>query len=77
MISERDIATMRHLITAPDASESLRRRVVRRSDVSSRCTRASEGGYLELPRVRTEFARRSFLYRAASAWNALAPENTQ
>ena len=77
IISERDIAAVRHLTTAASASESLRRRVVKRSDVSSRNTRASEGGQLELPRVRTEFARRSFLCRAVNAWNALASENLQ
>ena len=70
VIAERDIALTRHLITVPDAPELLRRRLVRRSDVSSRRTRATESGQLELPRARTEFARRGFFYRAASAWNA-------
>ena len=70
MIAERDIATMRRLITCPDAPEMLRRRVLARSDVSSRRTRASESGQAELPRVRTEFAKRSFLYRAVKALNA-------
>ena len=70
VIAERYIAIIHHLITVPDAPELLRRRLVRRSDVSSRRTRATESGQLELPRPRTEFARRSFFYRAASAWNA-------
>ena len=51
-------------------TEMLRRRVLTRSDVSTRRTRASESGQAELPRVRTEFAKRSFLYRAAKSINA-------
>ena len=70
LITERDVATIRHLTTSPCAPEALCSRVVRRSDVSTRRTRASEGGRLELPRARTEFARRGFLHRAARAWNA-------
>ena len=68
-ITERGIATVRHLITASDAPELLRGLPVRRSDVSSRRTRASEIGQLQLPRVRTEFARRGFMSRAVKAWN--------
>ena len=71
LITERDIATIRHLIAAPNASELLRDRIIRRSDVSARVTRATVDGQLQLPRVRTEFARRSFLYRAVTAWNGL------
>ena len=72
MITERDIATVCHLTTSPDAPEFLRNRLAMRSDVSSRRTRASERGQLELPRVRTEFAKRSFMDRAAKAWNSAA-----
>lgn len=72
IISERDIATMLHLVTSSDAPELLRCRVTLRSDVSSRRTRATDCQQLELPRVRTEFARRGFMYRAAMAWNVMA-----
>ena len=51
LITERDIATVRHLTTSADAPELLRCRVVRRSDVSLRRTRDSDGGQLELPRA--------------------------
>ena len=71
LIAERDIAAMRHLINAPWASELLRERVVLRSDVSCRRTRATEDGQLQLPKVRTEFARRSFVFRATRTWNEL------
>ena len=69
LIFEHDVAAIRHITTAAEASELLRARVLRRSDVSARCTRATDGGQLQLPRVRTEFARRGFLCRAISAWN--------
>ena len=42
-----------------------------RSDVSIRKTRATEGKQLELPRVRTEHARKFFNYRACALWNTL------
>ena len=77
LITERDIATVRHLINAPCASELLRERVVLRSEVSSRSTRATAAGQLQLPRVRTEFARRSSVYRAMHAWNELPPNARQ
>jgi len=69
LISERDIAAMRSLLTAPAASELARDRIVTRATVSTRTTRATEDGQLELPRVRTEFARRGFLFRATKLWN--------
>ena len=74
MVTERDIATMRHLTTSSSASELLRQRLLRRADVSARRTRGTDAGHFELPRVRTEFARRSFMYRATSAWNDLTLE---
>ena len=77
MIESRDIATMRHLLTAPHASELLRERVTHRSDVSARSTRATADGQLQLPRVQTEFARRGFLFRSVGAWNKLPPDVRQ
>ena len=71
MIFEHDVLLMRDLLTAACAPEFTRDRVIRRSDVSDRLTRASSDGLLELPRVRTEFSRRSFLYRGSSCWNSL------
>ena len=66
---------MRHLISSANASEILRERVIRRSDVSCRDTRATVGGQLQLPRVRTEFARKCYLFRAAAAWNSRLTES--
>jgi len=76
MITERDIATIRHLMTASNASELLRERIVYRSDVSTRETRATADGQLQLPSWNSAFARRSFLYRATQSWNSL-PSNVR
>ena len=72
LIAERDMGMVHWLLTNQHAPVSLRERVVFRGDVSVRSTRATEAGQLELPRVRTEHARRYFLCRAASLWN-IAP----
>lgn len=74
MVCERDVMLLRNILTADPAPEMLRECIVRRSDVSSRSTRASTDELLQLPRVRTEFSRRSFLSRAAGAWNGLPSE---
>ena len=72
LIAERDMGIVHWLLTNQHAPVSLRERVVFRESVSARSTRATEAGQLELPRVRTERARRYFLCRAASLWN-IAP----
>ena len=65
---------VRELLSATCAPELLSERVVRRSDVSDRATRANAENVLQLPRVRTEMSRRSFLFRASSAWNGLSSD---
>ena len=70
LIAERDLANVTRIIDSSITPELLRQQFALRADVSSRSTRAVSDGRLQLPRVRTEFARRSFLYRAASAWNS-------
>lgn len=69
LITECDLGIMHWLMTNDQAPISLRQRVVRRESVSSRETRATEAGQLQLPRVRTEHARRYFNFRAAVEWN--------
>jgi len=71
VLKDHDIALMRHLMTAATASQLLRDRLVSRSDVSSRQTRATADEQLQLPRRNTEFARRSFINRAIGCWNPL------
>ena len=59
MLERRDVALIRKLISY-DAPPTLTQLVLPRSDVTQRCTRASRGNQLELPKVRTERARRGF-----------------
>ena len=49
--------------------QCLRDSISYRGDVSVRETRAAVAGHLQLPRVRTEMARRFFGFRAPSLWN--------
>ena len=69
MVHERDIAVMRRLLNPDCEAQALTEQLLLHSEVSARQTRAVVNGQLQLPRVRTEFARRSFMYRAISAWN--------
>ena len=69
LIAERDMAMMHWVLTNPHASVSLREQIVSRQAVSARSTRGTAAGHLQLPRVRTEHARRFFMYRATSLWN--------
>ena len=77
MITESDVAVMRRLLYSPHVPGLLSGRVPRRSEVSARQSRGSVSGQLELPRVRTELARRSFLSRAVRAWNDLSKADRQ
>ena len=69
LIRDSDLTIVRNLLSAPNSSEILRSKLILRSDESARCTRATERGQLQLPRVKTEFARNSFLFRASKHWN--------
>ena len=64
---KHDVAMVRRLLATTDGSETLSARLMYRSELSTHCTRASDRGQLQLPRGRTEFARRSFLSRAIRA----------
>ena len=71
MISEHDLISLRRMVCDCHAPVILRGQIARRSDVSTRDTRGTDSTMLQLPRVRTEFARRSFMFRASSKWNSL------
>ena len=73
LLAERDLQNVKHIIVSENGPALLREQFILRSDVSSRRTRAVMDGQLELPRVRKEFARHSFHFRAATAWNNRAP----
>ena len=72
MVRSSDLAVMSHLLTSDTAPELLRNKLVLRSDRSARVTRATERGQMQLPRVKTEFARRSFIFRATKHWNDIS-----
>ena len=69
LVTERDLAIMHWLLFNEEAPASLRDRVEYRGNVSARETRATDAGQLQLPRVRTEHARKIFFSRAAAQWN--------
>ena len=71
LIADCDIAAIRRILCSPHAPELLRSKILCRSEVSARQSRATQDGQLHLPRVRTELARRSFLFRATKTWNDL------
>ena len=70
MLQESDIAAIRRPLSPYCQAQALTDQLLHRSEVSVRQTRAVVNGLLQLPRVRTEFRRRSFTYRTISAWNA-------
>ena len=65
MVQERD-ALVKRLLSS-DPPPALASSLSKRSEISNRTTRSTV--MLELPRVRTEHARRSFPFRTVSAWN--------
>ena len=74
LVAERDMAMMHSILHNDQAPASLRERVVYRDTVSVRDTRATDAGQLQLPRVRTEHARKFFNSRAAAQWNSAPAE---
>ena len=70
-LREHDLHVIFKLMHDSQAPDLIRRRIVHRAAVSSRSTRATSDGQLQIPRVRTELARRSFICRASRAWNEL------
>ena len=59
MLEKRDVACIRKLLS-PDAPPALANLIQRRSAVAQRCTRGTSGDQLEMPKIRTERARRHF-----------------
>ena len=68
VIETRDLVMAKRLLsdTAPPA---LAATLTRRAQVAVRETRGTRADMLELPRIRTEAARRTFPYRAVLTWN--------
>ena len=69
LVRKRDSFFMSRSLYHPYAPCRLRDCIVSRDCVSSRNTRATSAGLLQLPRVHTELAKRFYDYRAITAWN--------
>ena len=74
LITERDVAQVHYLLNHLQAPTGLTAGIVHRSDVSVRETRAAVAGLLQLPKMRTEHARRFFFSRAPALWNRAPAE---
>jgi len=74
IISEADAHSVFKIMNEFTGSELIRGQLNCRSTVSQRSTRATANGELQVPRCRTEFARRSFIPRACRMWNNLPPD---
>ena len=77
MVWERDLIRVFKAVHQPLCPPAIRSMFVQRSAISSRATRSSEAGDLELPRCRLSATQRGFRYRAAAAWNKLPPALTE
>ena len=76
LVQERDLLKVHKAIHQQLGPPAIRNMFIRRSTVSSRTTRSSEAGDLELPRCRLSATQRGFRYRAAASWNHLPPAVT-
>ena len=73
LVAENDCSTVHYLLNNVHAPRCLSERFMQRRDVSSRQTRATENMQLELPRVRTEHARKIFNPRPAGVFSRTRP----
>ena len=69
LISKRDSFFIDRLLHHPFAPRRQRDSIVHRRNVSVRDTRSTNAGFLQLPRVRTELAKRFYSYLATAMWN--------
>jgi len=71
LVEVRDLIKVYKALHHELGPPAVRGMFVARSAVSSRVTRSTEAGHLELPRYDLTVARRTFRYRATVAWNRL------
>ena len=71
LIAERDVVKVHKALYGEHGPSAVRDMFVRRSVVSTRHTRASCAGRLDLTKCRLTLTQKSFRYRAATAWNRL------
>lgn len=73
LVEMKDVFKVHKILTQDLGPSAIRSQFAKRSDVSCRSTRSTEAGRLELPLCRLTGTQRAFRYRAAAAWNRLAP----
>lgn len=70
MIATCDVAILNRLMERENVPPAMSGLIMYRSQVMDRTSRSSAAALLQLPQVRTELARRSFVYRGFKNWNA-------
>ena len=73
MVARHDCSNVHKALTSHRCPDVLRDMFTRRSNVSSRRTRATGTGDFHLPKCRLAQTQKGFRYRAVHAWNALPP----
>ena len=73
LVAHRDLVKVFNALMHEDSPVAIRELFTRRSDVSSRQTRASERGDLHVAKLNLSASQRVFSHRAALAWSALPP----
>ena len=73
LVARRDLLKVFKALRCDDSPVAIRSLFTQRSDTSSRETRATERGDLQLPRCQLSATQRAFPCRAARAWNDLSP----
>ena len=71
MVARHDCFNVYRALSSHCCPEALRDMFGKRSDVSSRTTRATDAGDLRVPRCRLAQTQRGFRHRAVRTWNAL------
>ena len=71
LVKYRDSMCIHHLMHDPDAPNGPKQQIQLRSDVSSRCTRATSHGRLQTARCRLSATKAMFSARATGTWEAL------
>ena len=71
LVAERDAIKMFKALRVDGSPAAIKNLFVSRSDVSTRQTRASSRGELQLPAFHLTASQRSFRYRGAKLWNEL------
>ena len=73
MVAKHDCANVCRALSSQRCPDALRAMFTKRSDVSSRSTRATNTGDLYVPKCKLAQSQKGFRHRAARTWNSLPP----